>query len=134
MNHKGMITVLTILLLIAGIILTIFFLKGVPNDNTDVKVILNVTVREDGVAEMEIYNNGDEKIDFGPGYELQIYEDGEWQLYPEERGFDAIALMCYPGEFYVEHVWLNEELTNKKVRVVKEIEGVEYYSNDFKLK
>lgn len=136
MKRKSIIAVITIFVLIAGIALIIFFLKGKSNANADDKVVLTATVREDGVVELEICNNGDARIDFGLGYELQIYEDGEWKSYPEERGFDAIGLFRYPGESYVESVWLNEELVNQKskIRVVKEIEGVKYYSNAFKVK
>ena len=60
--------------------------------NADDKVMLTATLRDDGVVDLEIYNNGDARIDFGPGYELQIYEDGEWQLYPEENLFLAIGI------------------------------------------
>ncbi len=136
MKRKSIIAVIIIFVLIAGIALTIFFLKGKSNDNTDDKVVLTATVREDGVVDLEIYNNGDARIDFGPGYELQIYEDGEWQLYPEENFFLAIGVFRNPGESYVEEVRLSDELVGKKckIRVVKEIEGVKYYSNAFKVK
>ena len=136
MKRKGIILVIIALVVIVGSALAILFLNREANDNSDDKVILTATVRDDGVVDLEIYNNGDEEIDFGLGYELQIYENGEWKLYPEERAFDAIGLFRQPGESYVESVWLNEELVNKKVkiRVVKEIEGVKYYSNAFKVK
>lgn len=136
MKRRRMLVVIIILVLIVGNILLVLFFNKESNDNSDDKVVLTATVREDGVVELEIYNNGDARIDFGPGYELQIYEDGEWQLYPEENFFLAIGVFRNPGEAYVEEVRLSDELVGKKckIRVVKEIEGVKYYSNAFKVK
>ena len=52
MKRKSIIAVITIFVLIAGIALTIFFLKGKSNANADDKVVLTATVREDGVVEL----------------------------------------------------------------------------------
>lgn len=136
MKRKRIILVIIVLVVVGGSVMAILFFNKELNNNTGAKVILTATLREEGVVELEIYNNGDKKINFGLGYELQVYEEGEWKSYPEERAFDALELFRYPGESYVESVWLNEELVNQKakVRVVKEIEGVKYYSNAFKVK
>lgn len=136
MKRKGIVLVIIVLVVMVGSVLAILFLNKETNDNNDDKVILTATLRDDGVVDLEIYNNGDARIDFGPGYELQIYEDGEWQLYPEENLFLAIGVFKDPGESYVEEMRLSDGLAGKKakIRVVKEIEGVKYYSNAFKVK
>lgn len=128
-----MVVVIVLILVFATKLLSNQNMKSNVNNKIELKAIIT-----DGGnrVELSIYNTGNETINFGLEYEIQIYQGYVWKKYTDEIAVNAIGIQLLPNKSYVQIIELdNINIDMRKTyRIKKVIDGIEYYSNEFIIK
>ncbi len=88
---------------------------------------------ENGTIDITVINNGETILEYGAMFEIEVLKGDSWELYFAPEAYDLWLAEISPGKTGKDTISLTETgaLPAGTYRILKEINGVERYSNEF---